>query len=195
MPKDPRTRPRFRLIRGAADAERQLGRVAVKAWRAGASPTPPLDAVVLEEDTWLALSAPPEVSVPTEHIVKVMTELQSWEPRDPGSLIVRPGRPALLLAVVYDFAEEPASRAEWVAEALARILDPGAARPLRRIAMPLLGTRHGGLEPRTFLALLRDACLGARETAVSEVCLQLDEGTSPDLLRALDDPGGGPPTS
>jgi hypothetical protein len=190
MHDDDETRQHLRLIQGPADAEHQPGRVIMRVCRARTSPTLSVDAVVLEEDTWLTVSAPPELRVPTEPLIRLMTELLTWKPKEPGSVIVRRGRPTRLLAVVYDFSQEPTSRAEWVAAALDRILHPPTTRPLRKISLPLLGTHHGGLELGIFLALLRQACERANDTAVSELHLRLDKGVSPDLLRALDHPVG-----
>ena len=187
MSDDSDSRRRFRLIPGLAGVEHRVGRVLVSAERAGAVPVHSWDALVLEEDTWLTMSAPAELSLPTEPLLRVMTELISWKPREPGEVIEKPGQPTCLLAVVYDLGEVPPSRAEWVAAALDRILDPASGRPLRRIAMPLLGTRYGGVEPETSLRLLRGACERAEHTLVSELRLQLDETLSLDLLQVLDD--------
>jgi hypothetical protein len=106
------------------------------------------DAVVREEDTWLILSAPPEVTPPAEPLMGIMTELLDAQPHPPGTVLVREGHPLLLLAVVHDFDAEPCCRAEWVSAALTQVLRVCRERRIRSLCVPLLGVAHGRLTPQ-----------------------------------------------
>ena len=112
------------------------------------------DAVVVEEDTWLILSAKPEVTIPHEHPVRLMTRLLDAHPLPPGTVFLRQGEPLTLVAVVHDFGVEPCCRPEWVATALTEILRICRERGLHSLQLPLLGVRHGRLTAATVLALL-----------------------------------------
>ena len=113
-----------------------------------------VDAVAFEEDTYLILSAAPELREPVEHPLKILTAAHEAEPAEPGSVLVRPGSPLRLLAVVHELERQPTWRPEWVARALEGILHAADARGLRGVGLPPIGTRHGTLEIRHFGALL-----------------------------------------
>ena len=154
-------RPPLRLIRGGSRRKIRRG-----ALRLVAAPAPPfaVEAVVEEEDTYLVLSAPPEVRDEPEHPIRLMTELLEARGEEPGSVVVRPGPPLRLLAVVHDLSAEPTWREEWVASALNNVFRVARRRRLRSLALPFLARRHGKLEPERFVALLR----GALERGVPE---------------------------
>lgn len=158
----------LRLIRGGHHFEMSLG-----AYRIVAAPKDkppfPVDAEAAEEDTFLVLSADPKVREPDEHIVQVMTRLIETRPAAPGSVLVKGKRPLRLLAIVHDLNKEPSWREEWIASALEGIFREAERRRLRSIALPFLGTLHGSLEKRRFVALLRNTL----------------ERTAPDHLKRL----------
>jgi hypothetical protein len=116
---------------------------------------------VLEEDTWLVLSAEAEVMQPAQGMVRIMTELLSAEPKAPGSVVVENDDPLRMLAVVYDLSEEPLCRPEWVGEALQKILAAAEEKGISTLALPLLGVRHGKLPVARFAELLEET---ARKT-------------------------------
>ncbi len=60
------------------------------------------DALAEEEDTYLVLSADPEVQETREQPEELMAELLKTKPAVPGSVIVKEGRPLSLLAIVHD---------------------------------------------------------------------------------------------
>lgn len=146
-----RERPPLRLIR-CSRSPAMIGTVRVDV--ASPGDAAPVDALVLEEDTWLILSADPEVTIPHEHPVRLMTRLLDAEPLPPGTVFVRQGAPLTLVAVVHDFGVEPCCRPEWVTAALAEILRICRDRKLHSLQIPLLGVRHGRLAPATVLPLL-----------------------------------------
>ena len=149
----------LRAIPGGRHAEIRLGHLRVVA--AGEKDPPfPVGAIAAEEDTWLVLSAQTEILPPPGHPVRVMTEAWESEPEAPGTVIVAPGPPGSplrLLAVVHDVDAVPTWREEWVGMALDAIFGIAEERGLGSLGLPLLGTKHGDLEPARFLELLRSA--------------------------------------
>ena len=127
-----------------------------------------LDAVVLEEDTYLVLSAPPPREPPGEGLAGILKELDHTRPVRPGRVIVRDGTPLRLLAVVHDLSRDPTWRETWVAGALAGVLRESRRRRLKSILLPVLGRVHGRLAVARFVELLRDA-LSLEEPPVSLV--------------------------
>jgi hypothetical protein len=114
-----------------------------------------VDAVAVEEDTFLVMSADRRVQDPREPLIKIMTRVIETQPKAPGSLLVRDGSPLRFLAVVHDLNEEPTWREEWIIGALEAIFQEAERRGLRSIALPFLGTLHGSLDKARFLVLLR----------------------------------------
>ena len=148
----------------------------------------PVDGVALEEDTWLALSAPADFVPAPEHPVRVMTQVWEAEPERPGSVVVRDGPPLRLLAVVHDLDIEPSWRESWVAAALSSIFAEAATRRLRTLRIPLLATRHGRLAPSRFMRLLRtavDDAIAREGLDLRAVWLVRENESGPELLQAL----------
>jgi hypothetical protein len=116
-----------------------------------------VEAIALEEDSCLVLSTPVDVIVSAEHPIRVIAEVNAAAPQSPGSIVVRSGSPLRFLAVVHDLNEEPSWKEEWVASALAGIIEESEARGLRAIGLQMLGTVHGSLSGERFLALLQAA--------------------------------------
>ncbi len=146
-------RPPLRIISGGRTRRLTFdGRLVVIA---PAGPPPfDLDARVFEEDTFCIMSADPEWAPPEVHPLRLMNELQHYEPDRPGSVVVQAGRPIRLLAVVYDVNCDPSWRVEWVAAALRQIMQEAAKRRLYSLGLPLLGRQHGRMPRAAFLDLL-----------------------------------------
>jgi hypothetical protein len=147
-----------------------------------------VDGVVLEEDTWLALSAPADtVSVPG-HPVEVMTRVWAAEPHTAGTVVLQPGNPMRLLAIVHNLDLEPSWSEAHVADALSAAFETARAHGLRALRIPLLATRYGNLEPGHFTRLLAaqlDRQAG-RPDAVRAVWLVREAENGAELLQALD---------
>lgn len=120
----------------------------------------PVEGVVLEEDTYLVLSAKTRLPERSEHPIRVMTALWEAERKPPGSVVVRPGLRTELLAVVHDLNEEPSWREEWIRTALGRVLEETERRTIAALGMEPLGCVHGRLERDRFEELLKE-CLAA----------------------------------
>jgi hypothetical protein len=151
-----------------------------------APPDGPVEAIVLEEDTWLVLSAEPEVKPPAQGMVRIMTELLKAEPKIPGSVLVEGGEPLRILAVVYDLAEEPLCRPEWVGEALQGVLAVAEEKGVATLALPLLGVRHGRLPVARFVELLAEAVRTTPPHRLCRVWLMAKEQERLELRRLLE---------
>lgn len=143
------------------------------------------DARVEEEDTYLVLSADPEVQETREQPGELMAELLRTNPAVPGSVIVKEGRPLSLLAVVHDLEQEPSWKEEWIIRALDGIFREAETRNLRSIALPLLGTLHGSLEKQRFLVLLRQALERSSPEHLARIWLVVPAGTTGEVLGML----------
>ena len=136
-----------------------------------AAPPSVVDAVVEEEDTYLVLSADPEVREPEVARLRAFHEAYTAEPAEPGSVVVRDGAPMRLLAVVHDLSQDPSWREEWVAAALGAVIAEADSRKVRTLAMPPLGRVHGSLPRERFVMLLRSALQGGAPRNLEHICL------------------------
>jgi hypothetical protein len=178
------TRPVLRLLRGGLDGI-TVGGVRVVVARASRPPFP-VDAVVVEDDTWFVLGVDPEIDETPSHPVRLWTALHALEPVSPGSVHVRRGRPLRLHAVVHDVALEPTWREEWVALALEACLVEADRLGVRALRLPVLGAVHGRLHARRFAALLRGALGAAEGRSLERVWVVAPEGLRTDLEEAID---------
>jgi hypothetical protein len=145
------TRDRLRLVRGPD----LFVFGALELTLADAAPFN-VQGTVLEEDTFLVLGASPGVRAPHEHPVRVITSAFTFEPLEPGSVVVRTGPPLELQAVIHDLDQEPSCREEWVARALDGVLRACGHHGIEALATPLLGSVHHVLQVRrAALALVR----------------------------------------
>ncbi|HLO25075.1 MAG TPA: hypothetical protein VK187_03110 [Geobacteraceae bacterium] len=182
--------PSLRLVRGGKGDGRPCPvRIRVTPPDEG----PAVDAVVLEEDTWLILSTGPEVTAPADHAVRLLTELHEAEPLAPGTVLVREEHPLKLLAVVHDFGADPCCRPEWIEAALAGILRICRERQLRSLLLPLLGVRHGRVRPEDVVPLIARTIRSDGAAQLATVHLQVPAGnraTVEQLLSALPEEAG-----
>lgn len=104
-------------------------------------------AVVREEDVQLILTAAASPSPPTQSLAALERAALNAPCRSPGSVVVRAGRPMMLLALIHDLDREPSWREEWIVSATVAALRAARWRGLLHLSMPLLGTVHGRLDP------------------------------------------------
>lgn len=184
---DPRLR--FKLIPGGRRSGVAIGSVRIFAAPEDRPPFP-VEAVVLEEDTYLVLSAGWDRIESDDHPVVILTEAFDAQPEEPGSVVVPGDSPLRFLAVVYDFDREPSWKEEWVERAIEGIFREAERRRLQTIALPFLGTKHGSLKKERFLLLLRKFFERNRSPYPLRVWLALPGETSPTIIDLLDeDPG------
>jgi len=146
-----------------------------------------VDAFVLEDDTYHVLSASPEYREPTEHPIRLWTEVHEQEPAEPGSVIVKAGAPSKLLAVVHDLSQEPTWREAWVVAALEAVLREVERQAIIQLGLEPLGGVHGKLRPARFVLLLRGAFESVRPQCLARVWLMPKAGTERAWERALGD--------
>jgi hypothetical protein len=148
------------------------------------------DAVVLEEDRYLLLSAAARVNLddPAHARGKLRTLTNGFgaEPAELGTLVLRQGRPIELLAVVVDIdidaREAPQSDPAHVIRAWSRVLAVCRAQSLRAVRAPLLGVR-GRLAVDVAARALADAA-SAPDAGSAHIALVCDERTH-DRVRAV----------
>jgi len=133
----------------------------------GDDPPFEVDAMVVEDDTYFVLGADIEVREPTEHPIRVWTEVHETEPAALGSIRVREGRPLRLHAVVHDLSEDPTVKPDSVSTGLTEIFRLVEDHGIRTLGLPILGAVHGRLSAEFFVTSLRDA-LRARPSAALE---------------------------
>jgi hypothetical protein len=141
------------VVRGGLQKEISYGSLRIVAATENHSPFS-VEAVAFEEDTWLIMSADPKVCEPGEHPIRLMTDLINTASIPIGSVLVKNGKPLKFLAVVHDVDQDPTWREAWIEKALLGIFREAEHRRLEAIAMPLLGTLHGRLQPTRFIHLL-----------------------------------------
>lgn len=145
-----------------------------------------LDAVVIEDDTYLVLGADPVAKEEYERGDRLVRRAAATDPKKPGTVVVEEGSPQRYLAVVHDLDLEPSWREEWVAAALGGLMREVGARRHRSIALPMLGTLHGTLEPRRFVELLRQALDDFPPDSLESIWLIVPWGTRRGLLDRLE---------
>jgi hypothetical protein len=186
MKKKEELQPKFKLIQGGRRSEVTIGTVRIFAAPEDQPPFP-VEAVVLEEDTYLVLSGGWDRIESDDHPVVILTEALEVQPEEPGSVAVSEGSPLRFRAVVYDFDQEPSWREEWVEKALEGIFREAERRCLRTIALPFLGTKHGSLEKDRFLLLLRGFLKRNRSPYPLRVWLTLPGNTGLKIIDLLDE--------
>ena len=144
-----------------------------------------VDAVAVEEDTFLVMSADRRVHDPKEPLIKIMTRVIETEPKAPGSVLVKGKSPLRFLAIVHDLNEEPTWREEWIVSALEGIFLEADRRKLRSIALPFLGTLHGSLEKERFLLLLRSSLESTPLNHLKRLWLVMPPKTGSKILETL----------
>lgn len=175
----------FRLIDGGC----RPWRIGTTRIELGRHPSSAIDALAVEDDGYFVLAAPAIASAPPAHPIRLWTEVWEAEPAPPGSVVVRPGRPVALHAVVHDLAREPTWRRAWVAEALVAVLGECRERGCRRLGLEPLGMVHGRLPAVGFVELLGQALAG-RTGAMPEAIWLIAEGERRAALGAALDAGG-----
>lgn len=150
-----------------------------------------IDALAVEEDTHLLLSSDGEIEEPEESFGDLVAAAGERPPSAPGSVLVQKGEPLRFLAIVHDIDCQPTWREEWIASAINGIVEEAEWRRLAAIGLPLIGTRHGNIEPRC-VALWLARCL-SRTTFrhLKRVWVIAPPGSEQELMWALRTEFGG----
>ncbi len=176
--------PHLRVIPGGRREAVRVGPVEVRAGPPSRPPFP-VDAVVLEDDTWRVLGAGTRPRVQTDAPLRVHTGALDAQPLELGTVRVGRGSPARIHAIVHDLDAEVTLRRASLVTALQGVLELARARGFSRLAMPLLGTVHGDLSEADAVRLLRVALEGARPGFPARLWLVVRPGSEARVLEAL----------
>jgi hypothetical protein len=175
-------KPELYIIPGGLTPRFQVGAVQLVPATLRESPFP-VPATVVEEDTWRVLSTPSILHSNNEHPVRLMTDLVHDQPASPGTVVMKGRR---WLAIVYDLDQEPPCTEEWILQALENILKSAQTKQIRSLALPLLGSRHGGIPWQRSLELILDKLSGASSRGFPErVWLQITADQRIELQQLL----------
>ncbi len=117
-----------------------------------------IDAVVEEQDTHLVLGPVHPIETPAENYADLIRQAVRQQSRPAGTVwVITRRRPARVLAVVHDLDADPSCREEWVENAYVQLCAAIQAYGFRVVALPLLGTVHGGIHPARSMMLLEQA--------------------------------------
>ena len=163
-------RPDLRVVQGGATPRRSMPGLPSDVILSDEVPEG-VDAIAVEDDTYFVLGADPGFKEPTEHPVRIWTEVHEAEPAEPGSVRIQEGRPVRMHAVIHDLSADPTWREEWVEAALAAILKEVERRSLRNIALQRLGAVHGRLPVERFHDLLEASLQRSRPACLKSVTL------------------------
>jgi hypothetical protein len=148
--------PRLRLLAGGRRTRWRHGGLELVSAPPEEAPFP-VERYVVEEDRWRVLGASPEWRPsPPEHPIRLHTELVFDTPAALGSIASHGRR---WHAVVVDLEAEPLVAADVVAMALTEIAARCRHHAVARLALPLLGTVHGDLDPQRALGILYETLL------------------------------------
>jgi hypothetical protein len=143
-------------------------------------------ATVVEEDTWLVLSAEQEIRPPMDHPLRIMTRLLDAEPLAPGSVAPGSRTPLQLLAVIYDLESEPICRPEWVASALGEVFRIAEERNISALALPPLGVRHGRIPVTVFVDIFTNSIRETPLRHLRKIWLMMDEDLTREVMSLLE---------
>lgn len=133
-----------------------------------------LEAVVVEEDTHLMLSAPTVAFESYEPPKASLSHAEQTFAKEPGHVFVAENFvPVRMVAVVYDFDQEEIFREEWVASALRDVIAECRARDFKRVCIPVLGSRFGAMVRARFAELLQSALSDSGGGNLEEVVIEL----------------------
>ena len=110
-----------------------------------------VDAVVVEEDRWLSLTAPTDVVIDDANPIRTTHKAHDAAALDLGTIVARG---ALWKAIVIDVDADVACVPSSVQAAVSSAL----ARGPRALRLPLLGTAHGRLTPLESAGAIAAAC-------------------------------------
>lgn len=139
---------------------------------------PHVQAYVIEQDTALLLEAPRLITLPSseslETIEQLLMKTLTAPLAQPGSVIIKPGPPLQLLAIIHELEAEPTWQMVWIKNALLEILQIAEFYQIATIAMPLLGSVYGKLAPEQFFQLLQEALLTTTTVSLKQIWLLLE---------------------
>jgi hypothetical protein len=131
-----------------------------------------VEAIAIEDDTQMILSADPEFEFVEGSAIEAVRNATNAEPRQLGSVVVKPGRPKRFLAIVHDLSKDPTWSEGTIQEALGNVFREAEERRLTAIAVRLMGRRFG-LQQERFMHLFDAALSGINLRSVQRVWVVL----------------------
>jgi len=118
--------------------------------------TAPFDmqAIVVEEDTSMILSADTNIQIHDEHPIRLMTSLVDHKPELPGTVVVHGKSPYYFYAIVHDFDQYPSFQERWVNSSIDMVMQKSAELRIHRLAMQMLGSIYGSQPENRFMDYL-----------------------------------------
>ena len=135
-----------------------------------------VDAVVLEEDTHLLLTADTVISQPGQTVNELIDAAATRCPARPGSVVLRRRRRLELLAIVYDIDREPMWRERWIEDALDTVFETARQQRISALGLPLLGTGHGSMHPARVAHLIARALRRSPSGGLRRLWIQASNG-------------------
>jgi len=139
--------PGFRVIQGGLQRSIDFSGIHIVA-SPKESPPFAVEAMAVEEDTFLVMGTDPLDADELVHPLRLMAELADFVPETPGTVRIRETRPLQLQAIVHDIDNVPTWREEWVKQAISKIFEIIEQRGIKSLGLPLIGTQYGTMETR-----------------------------------------------
>ena len=177
---------RLRLIRGGLQIQWWFHHIRIVA-APESNPPFEVEARAFEEDTFLIMSAKPEVCGIPEDPIRLMTDLINTKPEQVGSVRVQGTKPLRLLAIVHDVNQDPTWKRAWIKSALKEIWREVEQRKLTSVGIPLLGTLHGKLQMPNFVELFADTLMQAGHNFLKRIWLITPAKNTSVLMEMLKD--------
>ena len=146
-------------------------------------PPIPVDAIAVEEDTYLTLSTKPELTYPREDFNELIECMANDKPFECGSVLVRRGQPISLLAVIHDLYREPSSKKVWIENAVKNIFLQIDQLKINALGMPLIGTAYNSLDPSLALDIISNSLCEYLPQSLKRLWIMLPRDLSLDLSR------------
>jgi len=154
----------------------------VVAPRDGVPPFEP-DLIAFEMDVDLILRMDREPAQPSESAPELVAAMSGPAAHALGDVLWLSGEPTQALLMVHDLDRDPSWDEAWIDAALDSLLAGMAERCLERLALPVLGTVHGRLDPARFPDLL-GAALGRAEIPPEAVWVITSDPATNAAMRA-----------
>jgi len=176
---------RFKLIYGGLWRQITMGSLQIVA---APEHNPPFEiqAIALEEDTYLVLSSPkgPEME-DTIHPIRLMTQLIETRPYKIGTVLVQTDHPMRFLTVVHNVDQDPIWHPDWVALGLTELFKTTEQHQVKSLALPLLGMGHGHLKLKDFIPLLKNALNNAAFRHLKQLWIMADVTINETIIDGL----------
>ena len=116
------------------------------------TPPFPIDATIIEEDTWQVLAAKNIARESEEHPIRLMTSLIDQQPVPLGEVIIH-GQEWRI--VVIDLDKEQVCTPASITLALQKLALQIGKHKVSSISIPVLGMAYGGIDIKEFITLLK----------------------------------------